>query len=46
MTVEEGSEEFDAIYVRLGQSAIEQTDRSMNDRLGCAPWKGGAFQWV
>ena len=21
-------------------------DEPLNDRLGCAPWQGGAFQWV
>jgi GAF domain-containing protein len=29
-------------------SVVDSTDRARDiiDRIGCAPWKGGAFQWV
>jgi hypothetical protein len=25
---------------------IQAINAVLNDRSGCAPWKGGAFQWV
>jgi Sulfatase len=37
-----------AILKRASTGAFSRLhpSSSANDRLGCAPWKGGAFQWV
>jgi hypothetical protein len=29
-----------------GASALRGQNPLLNVRVGCAPWKGGAFQWV
>jgi hypothetical protein len=30
----------------FGRAGMPVPRRNRNDRSGCAPWKGGAFQWV